>query len=116
MSEGNNRTDDPFVDPSPYEDESLVEATLFLARNASLTLGADALMVLGTATGHGPCSLMIPARLTDMQTKALPSVMYRIVADFFQAVCRSVLMNALPYAQFLTRICRIANNALYSLL
>lgn len=116
MSEGNNRTDDPFVDPSPYEDESLVEATLFLARNASLTLGADALMVLGTATGHGPRSLIITKRLIDMQMKVLLSVMYRIVVDSFQAVCRSVLINALPHAQFLTRTCRIANNALYSLL
>jgi hypothetical protein len=49
MSEGSLPTDDPFVDPSIYETPSALqgEATLFVTEDASLTLGADATIILG---------------------------------------------------------------------
>jgi hypothetical protein len=49
MSEGSLPTDDPFVDPSLYETPSALqgEATLFVTEDASLTLGADATIILG---------------------------------------------------------------------
>jgi sphingosine kinase len=45
-------TDNPFVDPVPSfeehgRDHSVVDSTLPVGRNASLTLGTDALIVLG---------------------------------------------------------------------
>lgn len=49
---------DPFVDPSPGQDEAGQEeafhtdATLAVERNGSLTLGTDALIVLGMTTIH----------------------------------------------------------------
>ncbi|KAI5251981.1 sphingoid long chain base kinase 4 [Aureobasidium subglaciale] len=48
MSEGAPHVDDPFVDPSIYETPSALqgEATLFVSEDASLTLGADATIIL----------------------------------------------------------------------
>jgi sphingosine kinase len=49
MSEGSLLDDNPFVDPSIYETPSALqgEATLFVTEDASLTLGADATIILG---------------------------------------------------------------------
>lgn len=50
--------DNPFVDPNPSFDENgrgnsfAVDATLALGKNASLTLGTDALIVLGERLIH----------------------------------------------------------------
>lgn len=57
MSEGAQPTDNPFVDPSIHENEGVLEggeSTLFVTQDASLTLGADSLIVLGTPC---PCFL-----------------------------------------------------------
>lgn len=45
--------DDPFTDPSfhEYEDPLEIDSTLFFTHNASVTLGAESLIVLGRATG-----------------------------------------------------------------
>lgn len=50
MSEGSLPADNPFVDPSLHETPSALqgEATLFVSEDASLTLGADATIILGT--------------------------------------------------------------------
>jgi len=50
MSERSLPVDNPFVDPSIHETPSALqgEATLFVAEDASLTLGADSLIILGT--------------------------------------------------------------------
>ena len=50
--------DNPFDDPDPYNEGLLdADSTLLLADNASLTLGADSLIVLGTISRplHGHC-------------------------------------------------------------
>lgn len=54
MSERSLPVDNPFVDPSIHETPSALqgEATLFVAEDASLTLGADSLIILGTE----PCA------------------------------------------------------------
>lgn len=50
MSEASLPADNPFVDPSLHETPSALqgEATLFVSEDASLTLGADATIILGT--------------------------------------------------------------------
>lgn len=50
MSEPDH-TEDPFIDPSLHESEDPLEidSTLLLTHNASLTLGAESLIVLGRA-------------------------------------------------------------------
>jgi hypothetical protein len=50
MSEASLPADNPFVDPSLDETPSALqgEATLFVSEDASLTLGADATIILGT--------------------------------------------------------------------
>lgn len=49
MSEGSLPADNPFVDPSLHETPSALqgEATLFVSEDASLTLGADAIIIFG---------------------------------------------------------------------
>lgn len=49
MSERSSPADNPFVDPSLHETPSALqgEATLFVSEDASLTLGADATIILG---------------------------------------------------------------------
>jgi sphingosine kinase len=49
MSERSLPADNPFVDPSLHETPSALqgEATLFVSEDASLTLGADATIILG---------------------------------------------------------------------
>jgi sphingosine kinase len=57
MSEGSLPADNPFVDPSLHETPSALqgEATLFVTEDASLTLGADATIILGM-----PRALFVP--------------------------------------------------------
>lgn len=49
MTTASMATDNPFVDPTSFEDGrgSLAADTLALGRSISLTLGTDALIVLG---------------------------------------------------------------------
>ena len=53
MATSDIQSDDPFVDPSPgqvdvgQEEAFHTDATLAVERNGSLTLGTDALIVLG---------------------------------------------------------------------
>lgn len=54
MSESHVETD-PFADPVAEDQRRLVdESTLNVGRNASLTLGTDALIVLGKGTLENP--------------------------------------------------------------
>ena len=59
MSSGNQIESDPFADPSVSgsQHDLAQDATLIVGRNASLTLGTDSLIVLGRFSTH---NLKIP--------------------------------------------------------
>ena len=60
MSEGSLPADNPFVDPSLHETPSALqgEATLFVTEDASLTIGADAIIIFGMS--HALLALEYP--------------------------------------------------------
>lgn len=72
MSEGSLSADNPFVDPSLHETPSALqgEATLFVSEDASLTLGADATIILGTLRAFlGARTLLLTDNRRSLRTQ-----------------------------------------------
>ncbi|KAG9544435.1 hypothetical protein KCU77_g18285, partial [Aureobasidium melanogenum] len=85
MSEGSLPADNPFVDPSLHETPSALqgEATLFVSEDASLTLGADATIILDDRFVHREaancCGLLPTSTFTTSPTEfCLPNPNPRI--------------------------------------
>ncbi|RVX66405.1 hypothetical protein B0A52_09635 [Exophiala mesophila] len=77
MASGRSIDSDPFADPISMQDEraTIVESTLSVGRNATLTLGTDAVIVLDegihdTAARQFSCCGLIPERTTS--TRSIP--------------------------------------------
>ncbi len=85
MTTASMATDNPFVDPTSFEDGrgSLAADTLALGRSISLTLGTDALIVLGEPR---TVAFSLDAADSQLQTKSLRRGTEAIVAAFGQ-VC-----------------------------
>ncbi|KAL1306754.1 hypothetical protein AAFC00_005417 [Neodothiora populina] len=109
MSEEENYSDNPFVDPSqPAEREGLLEtdATLLVAHTSSLTLGADSLLVLDEGLVHrdaSNCCGLLPGR--SRATHAIP---YYNILNAFVDELELVVQHALPTSKTSCRPARIS--------
>ncbi|KAG9906880.1 sphingoid long chain base kinase, partial [Aureobasidium melanogenum] len=96
MSEGSLPADNPFVDPSLHETPSALqgEATLFVSEDASLTLGADATIILDDRFVHreaANCCGLLPTR-----SKTTHSIPYYNILDASLDGLELTIQHALP--------------------
>ncbi|KAH0366752.1 sphingoid long chain base kinase, partial [Aureobasidium melanogenum] len=96
MSEGSLPADNPFVDPSLRETPSALqgEATLFVSEDASLTLGADATIILDDRFVHreaANCCGLLPTR-----SKTTHSIPYYNILDASLDGLELTIQHALP--------------------
>ncbi|THV77358.1 sphingoid long chain base kinase 4 [Aureobasidium pullulans] len=96
MSERSLPVDNPFVDPSIHETPSALqgEATLFVAEDASLTLGADSLIILDDRFVHreaANCCGLLPTR-----SKTTHSIPHYNILDASLDDLELTIQHALP--------------------